>query len=88
MERERREDRGNENPARDNQHPFNEQLRDNYGAIKTGLRSRYSQLTDEDLRYEEGQEDDFFRRLETRTGQTRQNLEKEVGGYGQRKNPA
>jgi uncharacterized protein YjbJ (UPF0337 family) len=59
------------------------QLRGNWHVIKGKLKQRFAKLTDNDLRYEEGQEEELFGRLEKLTGQTREELERffeECGG--------
>jgi uncharacterized protein YjbJ (UPF0337 family) len=52
------------------------QLKGNWHVIKGKLKQRFANLTDNDLRYEEGQEEELFGRIQKRTGQTREQLER------------
>jgi len=47
----------------------------NWNEIKGGLKSKYGELTDDDLAYTEGQEDQLFGRLQQRLGKGRQEIE-------------
>lgn len=44
--------------------------------MKGKLKQKYAHLTDNDLRYEEGREDELFGRLQKATGESREALEK------------
>ena len=52
------------------------QLKGNWHVMKGKLKQKYANLTDNDLRYEEGQEEELFGRLQKATGQTREELER------------
>jgi uncharacterized protein YjbJ (UPF0337 family) len=52
------------------------QMKGNWNVLKGKLKQKYSHLTDNDLRYEEGKEDELFGRLQKATGQTREELER------------
>ena len=52
------------------------QLKGNWHLLKGKLKQRFANLTDNDLRYEEGQEEELFGRLQKATGQTREQLER------------
>jgi uncharacterized protein YjbJ (UPF0337 family) len=52
------------------------QLKGNWHTVKGKLKQRYANLTENDLRYEEGREEELFGRLQKATGQTREELER------------
>jgi uncharacterized protein YjbJ (UPF0337 family) len=51
-------------------------IKGDWDIAKGKLKKRYASLTDDDLRYVEGQEDELIGRLEKRTGAARQELER------------
>ncbi len=51
-------------------------LRGNWDIAKGKLKKKYASLTDNDLRYVEGQEDELMGRLEKKTGAAREELER------------
>ena len=53
------------------------QLKGNWNVVKGKLKQKYAQLTDDDLRYVEGKEEELLGRLQKRTGRTRAELERE-----------
>jgi uncharacterized protein YjbJ (UPF0337 family) len=52
------------------------QAKGNWNIVKGKLKQRWSQLTDDDLQYVEGQEQELIGRIQKRTGQTREAVEK------------
>jgi uncharacterized protein YjbJ (UPF0337 family) len=52
------------------------QLKGNWHVVKGKLKQKFANLTDNDLRYEEGKEEELFGRLQKTTGQTRAQLER------------
>jgi uncharacterized protein YjbJ (UPF0337 family) len=52
------------------------QIKGNWHVVKGKLKQRFANLTDNDLRYEEGKEEELFGRLQKATGQTREELER------------
>ena len=52
------------------------QIKGNWHVVKGKLKQKFANLTDNDLRYEEGKEEELFGRLQKATGQTRQQLER------------
>jgi uncharacterized protein YjbJ (UPF0337 family) len=52
------------------------QLKGNWHMMKGKLKQRFANLTDNDLHYEEGREEELFGRLQKATGQTREELER------------
>jgi uncharacterized protein YjbJ (UPF0337 family) len=48
----------------------------NWNVIKGKLKQKYGELTDDDLRYEQGKEDELYGRIEKRTGQAKSDVKK------------
>lgn len=46
--------------------------------VKGKLKQKYANLTDNDLMYQKGMEDEFFGRLERRIGKSRTDLRSEI----------
>ena len=46
--------------------------------LKGKLKQKWANLTDDDLRYVEGKEEELFGRIQKRTGETRERVEKAV----------
>ena len=53
-------------------------FRGNWNEIKGKLKQKYANLTDDDLTFIEGKEDELFGRLQQRTGRTREQLREEI----------
>lgn len=47
-----------------------------WNVLKGKLKQSYAGLTDDDLKYEEGKEDELIGRLQIKTGQTKDQLKK------------
>ena len=54
-------------------------LKGDWNVAKGKLRQKYAQLTDDDLVYEKGREDELLGRVQKRVGQTREEVERVVG---------
>jgi uncharacterized protein YjbJ (UPF0337 family) len=54
------------------------ELKGNWNIAKGKLKQKWANLTDNDLQYVEGQEDELVGRIQRRTGQTREAVEKAV----------
>jgi uncharacterized protein YjbJ (UPF0337 family) len=54
------------------------QLKGNWNEIKGKLKQKYGQLTDQDLIFAEGKEDELLGRLQTRLGKTKDELRAEI----------
>jgi uncharacterized protein YjbJ (UPF0337 family) len=52
------------------------ELKGNWNVFKGKLKQSYANLTDDDLKYEEGKEEELYGRLQKKTGQTREQLSK------------
>jgi len=53
---------------------FELKLRGNWNQIKGKLKQQYGSLTDDDLTYEEGKEDELLGRIQKKTGQTKDQI--------------
>lgn len=49
-------------------------LRGNWNEMKGKLKQKYANLTDDDLLFEEGKEDELFGRLQQKTGETKEKI--------------
>ncbi len=56
--------------------PFRAVIRGNWEIIKGRLKQKYAQLTDNDLAYVEGEEDELMGRLEKACGEDAKDLER------------
>jgi len=54
------------------------ELKGNWNIAKGKLKQKYAQLTDEDLRYEEGKQDELVGRIQKLTGETKEAVEKAI----------
>lgn len=54
----------------------NLKLKGNWNELKGKLKSKYGELTDDDLMYAEGQEDQLLGKLQKKTGQSVDQLKK------------
>ena len=50
-------------------------IKGNWNVIKGSLKQRWGQLTDDDLQYVEGQEQELIGRIQKRTGETREAIQ-------------
>ena len=49
-----------------------------WNEVKGKLKQKYGQLTDDDLAYEEGQEDELYGRLQQKLGKTKDEIKREI----------
>jgi len=61
---------------------FNDKLKGNWNVIKGSLKQKYAELTDDDLAYEEGKEDELLGRLQKKVGDTKENLKSFINNVG------
>lgn len=54
------------------------EIKGNWNIAKGKLKQKYSELTDDDLTYVEGKEDELLGRLQKTTGKTREELVDEI----------
>ena len=52
-----------------------------WNEIQGKLKQKYAELTDDDLTYAEGKEDELLGRLQKRTGRTQEELRREIESY-------
>jgi uncharacterized protein YjbJ (UPF0337 family) len=57
---------------------MNLQLKGNWNEIKGKLKQKYGQLTDQDLTFAEGKEDELLGRLQKRLGRAKDELRAEI----------
>lgn len=53
-------------------------LKGHWNELKGKLKQKYADLTDDDLLYVEGKEDELYGRLQQKLGKTREEVEKEM----------
>ncbi len=54
------------------------QIKGNWNEMKGKIKQKYAKLTDDDLTYVEGKEDELLGRLQKKTGKARQDLVDEI----------
>ena len=57
------------------------QLKGTWNEAKGKLKQKYAQLTDDDLIFLEGKEDELVGRLQTRLGKTKEEVMREIKSY-------
>ncbi len=56
-------------------------VKGNWNEVKGKLKQKYANLTDDDLLYVEGKEDELFGRLQKKLGKTDRELQQELESY-------
>jgi len=51
-----------------------EKLKGNWNQLKGNFKQKYGQLTDNDLKYQEGKEDELLGRIQEKTGETKEKI--------------
>jgi uncharacterized protein YjbJ (UPF0337 family) len=54
------------------------QLKGNWNELKGKLKQKYGQLTDDDLTFADGKEDEMLGRLQQRLGKSKEDLRREL----------
>lgn len=54
------------------------EIKGEWNIIKGNLKQKWAQLTDNDLQYVEGKQDELLGRIQKRTGETRETVEKAI----------
>ena len=54
------------------------EMKGNWNEIKGKLKQKYAQLTDDDLTFVEGKEDELYGRLQKRLGKNKEELRREI----------
>lgn len=52
------------------------ELKGNWNEVKGKLKQKYGELTDDDLVYEEGKEDELYGRIQKKVGKTKDEIQK------------
>ncbi|MCH8569190.1 MAG: CsbD family protein [Balneolales bacterium] len=55
-----------------------QELKGNWNVLKGKLKKKYGDLTDDDLTYVEGQEDELYGKLQKKMGKTREEVAAEI----------
>lgn len=55
---------------------FEDKIKGNWNLIKGKIKQKYGELTDDDLTYVEGREDELLGRIQKRTGKAREEIQK------------
>ena len=55
------------------------EIKGNWNEIKGKLKQKYADLTDDDLTFAEGKDDELLGRLQKKLGRTKDELRKEIG---------
>lgn len=53
---------------------FTDKVKGNWNVVKGKLKQKWADLTDDDLLYEEGQEDEVLGKIERKTGESKENI--------------
>ncbi|MFW5755881.1 MAG: CsbD family protein [Tangfeifania sp.] len=53
-----------------------DKMRGNWNIVKGKLKQQYGDLTDDDLKYTEGKEDEVIGRIQKKTGKTKEEVKK------------
>jgi uncharacterized protein YjbJ (UPF0337 family) len=56
------------------------QIKGNWNEVKGKLKQKYGQLTDDDLTFAEGKDDELLGRLQKRLGESKENIRKAIEG--------
>ncbi|RME96192.1 MAG: CsbD family protein [Bacteroidetes bacterium] len=59
-----------------------DKLKGNWNQIKGELKQQYAELTDDDLTYAEGQEDELLGRLQEKLGKTKEEIKDMIDKIG------
>ncbi|MDB5258497.1 MAG: ral stress protein CsbD [Chitinophagaceae bacterium] len=57
------------------------QIKGRLNEIKGKLKQKFANLTDDDLLYEEGEDDEFYGRLQQKLGKTKSEIQELVNSY-------
>lgn len=53
-----------------------DKFKGNWNVVKGKLKQKYGELTDDDLTYTEGQEDELYGRIQKKTGESKDQIKK------------
>ena len=54
------------------------EIKGNWNQLKGKMKQKYGELTDDDLTYADGKEDELVGRIQEKTGKTREEIVKEI----------
>jgi uncharacterized protein YjbJ (UPF0337 family) len=57
------------------------QIKGAWNEVKGKLKQKYGQLTDDDLMFTEGKEDELYGRLQKRLGKTKEEIRREIEAF-------
>jgi len=57
-------------------------MKGNWNAIKGKMKQQYAELTDDDLKYQEGKEDEMLGRLQKKLGKTKEEVKNWIDSIG------
>lgn len=57
---------------------FEDKVKGNWNVLKGKLKQRYADLTDDDLQYVEGKEDELLGRIQRRVGKTKDEVKEAI----------
>ncbi len=57
-----------------------DKIKGNWNLLKGKVKEKYGSLTDDDLKYEEGQEDQLIGRIQEKIGKTKQEVKDMIDG--------
>jgi uncharacterized protein YjbJ (UPF0337 family) len=55
-----------------------QQIKGSWNELKGKLKQKYGELTDDDLTYEEGKDDELYGRLQQKLGKTKEEVQREI----------
>jgi uncharacterized protein YjbJ (UPF0337 family) len=55
-----------------------QQIKGTWNEMKGKLKQKYGELTDDDLTYSEGKEDELYGRLQQKLGKTKEEVKREI----------
>lgn len=57
------------------------EMKGNWNVIKGKIKQKYGELTDDDLTFAEGKEDEMWGRLQKKVGKTREEINQEIDNH-------
>lgn len=60
---------------------FTDKVKGNWNQIKGELKQKYAELTDDDLTYAEGKEDEWLGRIQEKTGEAKEQIKKWIDSF-------
>ncbi|WMX17319.1 MULTISPECIES: CsbD family protein [unclassified Aureispira] len=61
---------------------LSDKVKGNWKQVKGKMKQRYAQLTDNDLMYEKGKEDEMLGRLQQKLGKSKQEIKRWINSIG------